>query len=194
MTHKNLGIGLAVLLVASGALAGQEKKDSQESNLLSPEDFLQLRGIQDPQFSPDGTRLAFVATDPLSGQHRTRHIWVYDLKSKAARQFTYSEKSETSPRWSPDGKQLAFLSSRGGDQQQIFAMRVDGGEASALTKGKESVGAFEWAPDGQEIAFLAADAKSDLQEKKEKENDDSHVADKDERHARLRILDIATNK
>src|SRR5213592_5185770 len=31
-------------------------------------------------------------------------------------------------------------------------------------------------------------------EKKEKENDDAHVADKDERHARLRILDLATKK
>ena len=191
---NNFGIGLAVLLVTSGALAGQEKKDTQESNILSPEDFLQLRGIQDPQFSPDGTRVVFVVTDPLTGQHRTRHIWVYDLLSKAARQFTYSEKSETSPRWSPDGKQLAFLSDRGGDQQQIFVMRVDGGEASALTKSKENVGGFEWEPDGQQIAFLAADAKPEEQEKKEKENDDSHVADKDERHARLRILDLATKK
>jgi len=194
MKRKNFGIGLAVLLVTGGALAGQEKKDTHESNILSPEDFLQLRGIQDPQFSPDGTRVAFVVTDPLTGQHRTRHIWLYDLKSRAARQFTYSEKSETSPRWSPDGKQLAFLSGRGGEQQHIFAMRVDGGEASALTKGKESVGAFEWAPDGQQIAFLAADAKSDEQEKKEKENDDSHVADKDERHVRLRILDLVAKK
>jgi len=55
---------------------------------------------------------------------------------------------------------------------------VDGGEAAALTKSKESIGAFEWAPDGQEIAFLAADAKSEELEKKEKENDDSHVGDK----------------
>jgi len=38
-------------------------------------------------------------------------------------------------------------------------MRVDGGEAAALTRSKESIGAFEWAPDGQEIAFLAADGK-----------------------------------
>jgi len=97
-----------------------------------------LRGIQDPQFSPDGTRVAFVVTDPLMGQKRTRHIWIYDLKSKATRQFTYSEKSETSPRWSPDGKQLAFLSGRGGDQQQIFVMRVDGGEAAALTRVKRA--------------------------------------------------------
>jgi len=194
MIRKAWGTGLAMALLTGVALAGQEKHASEESKILAPEDFLQLRGIQDPQFSPDGMRVAFVVSDPLSGQHRTRHISMYDLKAKSVRQFTYSDKSETSPRWSPDGKQLAFLSGRGGEQQQIFVMRVDGGEASALTKSKESVSAFEWAPDGQQIAFLAADAKSDEQEKKEKEKDDSHVTDKDERHARLRILDLATKK
>src|SRR5256885_7920915 len=167
MMRKNFGIGLAVLLVTGGALTGQEKKDTQESNALSAGGFLQLRGIQDPQFSPDGTRVAFIVTDPLTGQKRTWHIWVYDLLSKAARQFTYSEKSETSPRWSPDGKQLAFLSDRGGDQQQIFVMRVDGGEASALTKSIENVGGFVWEPDGQQIASFAADAKPEEPEKKE---------------------------
>jgi dipeptidyl aminopeptidase/acylaminoacyl peptidase len=194
MMRKAWGTGLAVAVLAGAAFAEQEKQTVEESKILAPEDFLQLRGIQDPQFSPDGMRVAFVVSDPLTGQHRTRHIWMYDLKGKSARQFTYSEKSETSPRWSPDGKQLAFLSGRGGEQQQIFAMRVEGGEASALTKSKESVNAFEWAPEGQQIAFLASDAKSDEQEKKEKDKDDSHVADKDERHARLRVLDLATKK
>ena len=194
MIRKAWGTGLAMALLAGVALAGQEKQTSEESKILAPEDFLQLRGMQDPQFSPDGMRVAFVVGDPLSGQHRTRHIWMYDLKGKSARQFTYSEKSEISPRWSPDGKQLAFLSGRNGDQQQIFVMRVDGGEALALTKSKESVGAFEWAPDGQQIAFLAADAKTDEQEKKEKDKDDSNVTDKDERQARLRVLDLATKK
>jgi len=37
-------------------------------------------------------------------------------------------------------------------------------------------------------------AQTEEQEKKEKENDDSGVADKDERHARLRISDLATKQ
>jgi len=49
-----------------------------------------------------------------------------------------------------------------------FLMRADGGEASALTLGKTSVGAFEWAPDGKQIAFLSGDAKSEEQERKKK--------------------------
>ena len=132
MKRKIWMTGLAILFAAGVSLGGQEKKVAEDSSVLAPEDFLQLRGIQDLSFSPDGTRVAFVVSDPLKGQHRTRHIWMYDLKSKSAWQFTYSEKSETNPRWSPDGKQLAFLSSRGGDEQQIFVMRADGGEAGGV--------------------------------------------------------------
>jgi len=195
MKHWRAFVGMTVAMMACAALMAQDKdkKTDAESNLISPEDFLQLRGIQDPQFSPDGGLVAFVASDPLTGQHRTRHIWMYDVKSKNTWQFTYSEKSETSPRWSPDGTQLAFLSSRG-EEQQIYAMRMSGGEASALTKGKSSVSAFEWAPDGKQNAFLSPDKKSEEQEKKEKDKDDSHVADKDERRHRLRILDLATKE
>ncbi len=73
-------------------------------------------------------------------------------------------------------------------------MRADGGEASALTKGKRGVQNFAWSPDGQQIAFLAPDAKTEAEEKKEKNKDDAHVADKDDKHARLWLLTIDTGE
>ena len=194
MRLRQFVTGLAVFLLLGLPALGQEKKATEESKLLTPEEFLNLRAIQDPQFSPDGTRVAFVVSDPLTGQKRTRHIWMYDLKSKSTRQFTYSDKSETSPRWSPDGTQLAFLSARGGDEAQIFAMTMRGGEAVALTKSKSSISAFEWAPDGKQIGFLVPDPKPEEQEKREKDKDDARVVDKDDRHARLRILTLATKE
>ncbi len=193
MRYMRRAMGLAVLLAAGLPALAQEKKP-EESNLLTPEEFLNLRAIQDPQFSPDGSRVAFVVSDPLTGQKRTHHIWIYDVKSKSSRQFTYSDKSESSPRWSPDGKQLAFLSPRGGDETQIFVMNASGGEGAALTKSKTSISAFEWSPDGKQIAFLSPDAKPDDQEKREKDKDDARVVDKDDRHARLRLLTLATKE
>jgi len=176
------------------AAQGQGASTDDASKPLTVEASLNLRNVGDLQFSPDGGRLAFVVTEPAKGTGRLTHIWIYDAVSGAARQFTFSAKSELAPRWSPDGNQLAFLSNRAEDQQQIFLMRADGGEARAITKGKRSVKAFEWSPDDKEIAFLALDGKTEDEEKKEKDKDDAKVVDKDDKHGRLWILDVASGE
>ena len=183
--------GIALALCGAAAFA-QEAAPTSQKNALTPEAMLEIRMLQDPQFSPDGTKVAFVVTDPLKGQHRTQHIWVYDTRKDQARQFTYSDKSESSPRWSPDGQQVAFLSNRAGDEEQIYVMRANGGEAEQITKAKSSVEKLEWSPNGREIAYLAPDPKTEAEEQKEKEKDDARVADKDDKQPRLRILDILT--
>jgi len=180
------GVLLAWSVLAAPLLA-QEPPKAAGPKLLTPEASLNLRNISDLQFSADGSRLAFVVTEPARGERRARHIWVYEKQSGTIRQFTYSAKSEFLPRWSPDGKQLAFLSDRD-EQQQVYAMRADGGEASALTQGKRGVRNFAWSPDGKQIAFLAPDAKTETEEKKEKDKDDARVVDKEDKHARLWLL------
>jgi dipeptidyl aminopeptidase/acylaminoacyl peptidase len=193
---REMKVAMACGLLACSASAGwaQENGGTPGKKPLTPGSFLEWRDVQDPQFSPDGTKVAFVVSDPLKGEKRTRHIWLYDRSANTVRQFTYSEKSESSPRWSPDGMELAFLSNRGGDEEEVFLLRSEFGEAAAVTKEKAGVTAFAWSPDGQTIAYLAPDPKSDAQEKKEKERDDARVADKDERHARLRLLHLASHK
>jgi len=193
MNRSILSSGLLGILALAGVACAQEKPAADVAKMLTPEAALNLSSISDLQFSPDGARVAFVVAEPPKGERRARHIWLYDKKSGAVRQFTFSAKDESSPRWSPDGKQLAFLSNRD-DQQQIYVMRADGGEAAALTKGKRSVRSFAWSPDGKQIAFLAPNAKSDAEEKKEKDKDDAHVVDKDDKQPRLWLLTLATSE
>src|SRR5271154_4665290 len=125
---------VAALLLAISSMVSAPPQDSTaptQQNPLTPEASLNLRFLSDLQLSPDGTRLAFVVTEPPTDDGRATHIWLYDKRSNTARQFTYSKKSEKWPRWAPDGKQLAFLSNREGipgeDQQQLYVMRGDGG-------------------------------------------------------------------
>jgi dipeptidyl aminopeptidase/acylaminoacyl peptidase len=181
--------GLLGILAFAAATGAQEKTAADAANLLTPAAALSLRTISDLQFSPDGGRAAFVVAEPPKAEGRARHIWLYEKKSGTVRQFTYSAKEESSPRWSPDGKQLAFLSNRD-EQQQIYIMREDGGEAAALTKGKRSVQSFAWSPDGKQIAFLAPGAKTDAEEKKEKDKDDARVVDKDDKQPRLWLVSL----
>jgi hypothetical protein len=99
MLKRILGTG-SVALLMTGAGIGQEK-NALEKKALTPEAFLELRSLQDPQFSPDGTRVAFVVNEPRTSEKRLRHIWIYEKNKNASRQLTYSGKSESSPRWLP---------------------------------------------------------------------------------------------
>src|SRR2546430_2814043 len=128
-------------------LSGAEKNQTAATGkLLTPEASLNVRSISDLQFSPDGSRLAFVVAEPPKEKGRSRHIWIYEKGNGVVRQFTFSSKSESVPRWSPDGTRLAFLSSREGDQQQIYVARMNGGGGAAITKGQRSGTSLEWSP------------------------------------------------
>ena len=185
---------LAILLFISPAtFASPRQPDDSSGKRLTPEQALNLRRIGDLRFSPDGSRLAFTVSEPPKGTTNATHIWILNVATKQVRQYTYSEKNENSPRWSPDGKSLAFLSNRDEDRQ-IYLLPSSGGDAYAITEGKRGIASFEWSPDGKQIAFLASDAPTDTEQKKEKDKDDAEVIDKDSKHPRVWILDVATKK
>ncbi|PYU06394.1 MAG: hypothetical protein DMG33_08030 [Acidobacteria bacterium] len=190
---RKTALHLLILGIALPVAAQQKPRAADAPKALTPEAALTLRSITDLRFSPDGERLTFVVTEPPKGEGRARHIWLLEKKTGAIRQFTFSAKSDFSPRWSPGGKTLAFLSNRE-EANQIYLMRADGGEAGALTKGKRGIQSFEWSPNGKQIAFLAPDPKTEAEEKKEKDKDDARVVDKEEKRARLWILDVATHE
>jgi dipeptidyl aminopeptidase/acylaminoacyl peptidase len=137
--------------------------------------------------------VALTVNEPPKGTTRLSHVWTLDLRSRQMRQFTNSEKSETSPRWSLDGKQLAFLSDRG-EFRQIYRIPLDGGEAQPLTKGKQNIESFEWSGDGRKIAFIAPEAKTDAEEQREKDKDDAHAVDREDKRPQLWVLDVASGQ
>src|SRR5712671_3059772 len=98
----------AISFAAASMVFGQGAASDEQKKPLTPETSLSLRSVGELQFSADGSRLAFVVTEPAKGTGRLRHIWIYDRQGGVLRQFTSSTKSEFVPRWSPDGQQLAF--------------------------------------------------------------------------------------
>jgi len=189
---KNARFALFLLAVFGygHALDAQETAAVGGKVPLTPEAAINIHFLTDLQLSPDGTHLAFVVSEAPKAEQRAQHIWMYDKKTGAVHQFTYSNKSETSPRWSPDGGQLAFLSNRGGDEQQIYLMNSSGGEAAARTKGKSNIKSFAWSKDGKYMAYIAPDAKTEEDEKKEKDKNDARVADKDNKQPRVWLLPV----
>jgi Tol biopolymer transport system component len=85
------------------------------------------RGQTDPQYSPDGRKIAF-----QSGRSGPNEIWVSDSDGEAAMQLTHLGGYCGSPRWSPDGSQMAF-DARPGGNPDIFVVRADGGMPRRVT-------------------------------------------------------------
>jgi hypothetical protein len=67
---------LYILTILAEPLLAQEAPKTDAAKLLTPETSLNLRTISDLQFSPGGTQLAFVVSEPPKGEGRARHIWL----------------------------------------------------------------------------------------------------------------------
>lgn len=88
---------------------------------------LQGRG---PVYSPDGSRLVFMASDGASWQ-----IFVYDFSTKKSEQITFGQNDCRWPAWSPDGNNIVYNSATGGGTTPtgIWMVSADGGDPLSIT-------------------------------------------------------------
>lgn len=119
---------------------------------------LQIRypAVTECDVAPDNRRVVYTVREPLLGDERSAYITHLYLAApgQAPVRLTQGRHSNRCPRWSPDGRTIAFLSNRGG-QVNLYAMRVDGGEAWPLTAVTDhDITTFAWAPDGRSLAAL----------------------------------------
>jgi dipeptidyl aminopeptidase/acylaminoacyl peptidase len=143
---------------------------------ITIEDLLRLKFVADPQMSPDGKRVIFtVKTVDAEKNRYLSHLWMVEVTTGAARQFTYDEVQDVLPRWSPEGKQIAFLRTKD-KRTQIWVIPSDGGEARQLIQLAEgSIGAPEWSPGGKRIAFTHRPTHPDwTQEARQKRAEKGH--------------------
>jgi dipeptidyl aminopeptidase/acylaminoacyl peptidase len=130
------------------------------SEPLTAERAYRMWSLDELEFSPDGSHLAFTVTGPREGIEMDRNIWLFALAQSRLIPYTFSEHNEHSPRWSPDGKMLAFLSNRSG-KTQVHLLDMKGGEARQLSRSKTGVQSFAWSPEGRHIAFAAEEPAPD---------------------------------
>jgi Tol biopolymer transport system component/DNA-binding winged helix-turn-helix (wHTH) protein len=103
-----------------------------------------------PQFSPDGSKIAFEST--RTGAYE---VWLCRSDGSSLMQLTHFNPSVTgTPRWSPDGQQIVF-DSRPAGNSDIFVIDVQGGPPRKLTSEPSNEGVPSWSRDGRWIYFAS---------------------------------------
>ncbi|MCA1815587.1 MAG: S9 family peptidase, partial [Acidobacteria bacterium] len=159
MNTKRLSSLLALLLILASAVSAQTAR-----RRLTLDDIQRLREVRDPQVSPDGQWVAYVVATTDTKEDKTgTHVWLVGYDGHGDRQITFSQDSESSPRFSPDGHYLSFTSPRPGKAKgnQVWLLDRSGGEAFQLTELKGRLQGYEWSPDSKRLALVVGDPDPD---------------------------------
>ncbi|NDD64227.1 MAG: hypothetical protein EBZ36_09655, partial [Acidobacteria bacterium] len=108
------------------------------------------RADHSPQFSPDGTKIAF-----MSARTGREEIWIANADCSGVQQLTrFNEDGVGSPRWSPDGRKIAF-DRHVGEQSEIFVIETDTGQVQRITDHPSADMLPAWSSDGQQLFFFS---------------------------------------
>ena len=111
-----------------------------------------------PAWSPDGIRLVYVRGEDTDKQT----LWIYDLGTKSAAQFTSKITGYICPRWSPDGARIACFRGEGRTMEmtershsQLMTIAIQTKQVSLLNGDVLGASSLAWSPDSTQIAYAS---------------------------------------
>jgi tricorn protease-like protein len=114
----------------------------------------QIRVGKSPSWSPDGTKIAYVAPD-TAGHEK---IWIMEADGSAPTQLTLGEHTDQYPVWTPNGKRIVFASDQAVNEEgqrnfDIWIMKSDGTGITQLTVNGSHDTRPVITPDGKYVYF-----------------------------------------
>ena len=156
---------LLAVLFAPAALAQAPAADARRPMTFL--DMQKMRQVSSPAPSPDGKLLLYaISTPDWKEAKRQTDLCLVSLEKGVAstRQMTFTkDKNESDPKWLKDNLSFVFASNRdapasAATQNQLYLMRVDGGEARRITDAKEGVTTFALSHDGRWLVYRSGKA------------------------------------
>jgi len=142
---------------------------------ITAEDLTKIKFVRSCAISPDGENVCF-AVETVAKDKKKYHsnLWMIKSDGSDLRQFTFGERTDSTPVFSPDGHTVAFVSKRD-DLPGIYLIDARGGEARELVTKDGAFTSVSFSPDGKKIlcAFRQNDPSPDEEEKKDKKSGDA---------------------
>ncbi|MHC4203191.1 MAG: S9 family peptidase [Planctomycetota bacterium] len=151
----------SILADTNQSQADPNQNMPQKPRPVTFEDNDKFKTVGSPHVSKDGKLIAYTLS---------RQIWIIPVEGGEPRAVTTKGSSAWNPVWTPDGKALSFLSDRGADHTQVWALKLDQfGEAEQVTKLKRSANSIKWSPQGDKLLFVFKDEVKKTDPNKPKE-------------------------
>jgi dipeptidyl aminopeptidase/acylaminoacyl peptidase len=115
----------------------------------------------DPQWSPDGTRIAFVSDRTgkefdVAPQDQNKDVWVIPADGGPLVKISDHDYDDTQPRWSPDGRSIAFAGETQRRQPfpKLYLAPASGGKSTEAADNLDLVPTdLQWGPGSRELRF-----------------------------------------
>ncbi len=116
--------------------------------------------------SPDGAWMLYTVSTPDWKEDRSQsdlHLVSLADGVTSSRRLTFTEEhDEEQPGWAPDGSFVVFASDRDAEDgrrgNQLYLMRVDGGEARRITDSARGVSGYAFSPDGAWLVYRGGES------------------------------------
>ena len=167
---------LTVLAVISAGLflgGSTNALASQRTHQITTDDFFDIGGMSSVQLSPDGKQAVWLETRWDKELDKSqRDLWQVNTKNKKTTRLTFTNESESSPKWSGDGQYIYYIGKVTHEDKkapyngksQVFRISKDGGDAVPVTKEVEGVSSFSLSSDGNTLYFLGSKTVKDKDE------------------------------
>ena len=113
-----------------------------------------LAGSDGFAFSPDGSKLLYVAADPVTGN---QDLWLQDLPEGAPSRFSTAPDVDHLMAFSPDGSQVVWESHIAGDLVIMRRPTDMSAPAEMILEWNRGGGPSDWSPDGTFILYSSND-------------------------------------